>query len=154
MSAGRPRTRYVIQRQARASHGSALLETALVAPVLLLIVFAVIGIGRVTQARAGVAATARECARAAAHSGSKGEAAFNGYYRAGEAAAGYGLTNGTLLATLDLGRFAAGETVSCGVSYTAELSDLPLLGWARVTIASSGHERLALYRGDRDQQGP
>ena len=104
--------------------------------------------------RAGIAATARECARAAAQSGSKGEASFNGYYRAGEAAAGYGLTNGTLLATLDLGRFAAGETVSCGVSYTAELSDLPLLGWARVTVSGSGHERLALYRGDRDQRGP
>lgn len=133
----------------QASRGSTLVETALVLPLLLVIVVAVIGIGRVTQARAGIAGVARECARAAAQSGSQGEAAANGYYRAGETAAGYGLTNGTLLATLDLGRFAAGETVSCRVRYTAELSDLPLLGWTRVPLSHTGHERLALYRGDR-----
>jgi Flp pilus assembly protein TadG len=136
-------------RLGRGRQGSALVEVLLVVPVLMLILFGLIGVGRVTQARAAVAAVGRECARAAAGSWTRGEAAANGAYRAGEVAAGYGLTNGTLTTRLDLGGFRAGETVACGVGYTVELDDLPLLGWGRVDLASTGQERIAPYRGDR-----
>ena len=47
---------------------------ALVVPLLLLLAFGVVGVGRVGQARLGVSAVAREAARAAALADSPAEA--------------------------------------------------------------------------------
>ena len=54
------------------SRGEALLETALVLPLLLLLAFGVVGAGRVTQARLGVSAASREAARATVGRGTSG----------------------------------------------------------------------------------
>jgi len=129
-----------------AQGGQALVETALVLPVLLLLAFGVVAVTRVTQARMEVSAVAREAARAAALADGPGEATRRGLARGHEVATGYGLTNGSLEVTLDPGSFDRGASVRATARYEVRLGDLPLLGWARVSIAREHVERTDLYR--------
>ena len=128
------------------ARGSALVETALIVPVLLLLAFGVVGAGRVGQARLGVSAVAREAARAAALADSPAEAAARGVARGEEVASGYRLTNGSLRLSVDPGALARGGQVWAAAHYEVRLDDLPLLGWARVGVASEHLERVDLYR--------
>ncbi len=133
-------------RWARVQRGQALVETALVVPLLLLLAFGVVGVGRVVQSRMGVSAVAREAARAAALANDPTEARVAGLARAQEVAAGYRLTNGSLQVIVDPGSMARGSQVRAAVRYEVELGDLPLLGWVRVSLASDHLERTDLYR--------
>ena len=126
--------------------GQALVETALVIPILLLLAFGVVAVGRVTEAQMGVVAVAREAAREAALANSAPQAAGQGVTRGQQVAAGYGLSNGSLQLTVDAGGFSRGGTVSASAHYTVSLADLPLLGLARVTAGSTHLERVDLYR--------
>lgn len=129
-----------------AGQGQALVETALVLPILLVLAFGVIGAGRVTQARMGVDAVAREAARAAALASEPSTALSQGIARGQVVATGYGLTNGTLKLSVDVGPFQRGGAVQANASYTISFNDLPLLSWAQITVASAHAERLDLYR--------
>ena len=117
-----------------ARRGQALVEIAVILPVALLVVFVVNGVGRLIDGKLGVAAVARECARAAVLANGAGAAMANGYYRAGEVASGYGLDRGALNVLLSVGVFRDGDAATCVASYTVELSYLPLLdsAWASV----------------------
>jgi len=126
--------------------GQALVETALVLPILLFLAFAVIGVGRVTQARMGVDAVAREAARTAALASDPGVALDQGTARGQAVASGYGLTNGTLQVILDVGQFDPGSDVQASASYAVSLGDLPLLGWVQLPLVSTHVERIDLYR--------
>lgn len=138
MSGGRSRE----HRSGRARRGEALLEMALVLPLLLLLAFGVVGAGRVTQARLGVGAAAREAARAAVGARNAGA----GHERGIEVAHGYGLTNGSLDLLVAGGRFAPGGRAVGVARYTVGFGDLPLLGWARVTVRAEAWEAIDLYR--------
>ncbi len=133
-------------RWAVARRGQALLETALVLPVLLLLAFGVVGVGRVVQAQMAVSAVAREAARVAALAGTPSEASSRGVAHAQEVARGYGLTRGSLEVTVEPGDLARGSQVRSAARYDVALDDLPLLGWARVTVRSEHVERVDLYR--------
>lgn len=126
--------------------GQALVETALVVPLVLLLVFGVVGVGRLTQAQMGVSAVAREAARAGALASTAGEAAEWGTTRGRDVAAGYGLGNGSLDLRVDPGAFDRGGQVRASARYTVELEDLPLMNWVRVPVAGSHVERVDLYR--------
>ena len=126
--------------------GQALVETALVIPMLLVLAFGVIGVGRVTQAQMGVSAVAREAARAAALADDPAGAALAGFARGQEVATGYSLTNGSLRLTIDPGTMARGASVGATARYEVELGDLPLLGWTRISVSSTHLERTDLYR--------
>lgn len=128
------------------SRGQALVETALVLPLLLVLSFGVIGVGRVTQARMGVDAVAREAARAAAMSSDLGSALSEGTTRGQAVAAGYNLANGTLQLVVDVGQSDPGGEVQASAAYTVSFGDLPLLGWAQVPASSVHAERIDLYR--------
>lgn len=130
----------------RCQRGQALVEAALVLPLFLLLVFGVIGIGRIVQAQMGVSAVAREAARSAAMANDAPEAARRGLSRGDEVATGYRLTNGSLQLAVDPGTFLRGAEVSAAASYEVRLEDLPLLGWAHVTLDSSHVERTDPYR--------
>lgn len=132
-------------RYVRARRGEALLETALVLPLLLLLAFGVVGAGRVTQARLGVGAASREAARAAVGARNVG----TGRERGVEIARGYGLTNGSLELLVDGGGFAPGGRAVGVASYTVGFGDLPLLGWARVTVRAEAWEAIDHYRSAR-----
>ena len=126
--------------------GSALVEIALLLPLLLFLAFGVIGAARVTQARLGVSAVAREAARAAAQAQGPGQASANGYGRAREVADGYGLDNGSLRVMVDAGGFGPGDMIRTSATYEVTFRDLPLLGWGRVEVGSIARERIDLYR--------
>ena len=132
-------------RQGRLRRGQALVELALVLPVLLFLAFAVVGTGRIIQARLGVSAVAREAARAGAQAGAS-TAALAGYERGQVVAQGYGLTNGTLELAVSAGKFTPGGTVTSTVSYEVRFTDLPLLGWAQLRVSSEAREAIDLYR--------
>lgn len=126
--------------------GQALVEVALVIPVLLLLTFDVVAVGRVTDAQMGVSAVAREAARAAALANDPLEAASQGVTRGQEVAAGYRLGDGSLQLAVNAGNFTRGGTVQASARYTVSLGDLPLLGWAHITVGSTHLERIDLYR--------
>lgn len=129
-----------------AQRGNALVEVALVLPMLLVLVAGVLGVGRVVQAQMGVSAVAREAARAAALAENPAEAASQGVVRGQEVAVGYELTNGSLQIIVDPGSFARGAPMRASAHYEVALDDLPLLGWARVRVGSDHVERIDLYR--------
>ncbi len=143
------RTKLIVRRLGlgtRSQAGQALIETALVVPMLLVLALGVIGIGRVTQAQLAVSATAREAARAGALADDVGQAKERGRARGEEVAKGYGLTGGSFTLTVDPGSFERGGHVRASARYEVALDDLPLLGWARVPLASEHVERIDLYR--------
>ena len=126
--------------------GSALVEVALVLPLLLLLALGVVGVGRVIQARMSVSAVAREAARVAALAQSPGEAAEQGLAAGRAVAMGYGLTNGTLTVRVDPAALERGGAVHAWASYRVSLEDLPLMGWAGADVAAEHVERVDLYR--------
>ncbi len=130
----------------RDERGSALVEVALVLPLLLVLAFGVVGLSRVIQARMGVSAVVREAARSGALAQEPGEAVARGLSAGRTVAAGYGLTNGSLALNVDAGGFGPGGSVRASAGYTVSLGDLPLLSWASVTVASEHVERVDLYR--------
>lgn len=136
----------VPRRRMTAQRGQALVEAALVLPLLLMLAFGVIGVSRVTRAQMGVDAVAREAARAGALAGNPSDALTRATTRAQDVAAGYHLTNGSLRVTVDLGSFARGGDVRAAVQYTVSLGDLPLFGWLQVRVASAHVERIDIYR--------
>jgi TadE-like protein len=138
-----PRTSPLARTRER---GQAIVELALVVPVLLVLAFGVVGVGRVIQAQMGVSAVAREAARAAALANSPAQAAGDGMTQGREVATGYSLSNGSLQLEVDGGSLERGSTVAASAHYTVDLSDLPLLGWAHITVGSTHQERVDLYR--------
>jgi len=126
--------------------GQAIVETALVLPLLLFLAFGVVGVQRVLHAQTGVSAVAREAARVAALAGNPAQARETGEDRAQSVATGYGLTNGSLRVSLNPGAFARGGEVQVEVQYSASLDDLPLLGWVHVPVSSRHVERIDPYR--------
>ncbi len=136
---------WVIRRRV-GDRGQALVEAALVIPLLLSLVFGVVAVGRVVQAELGVVAVAREAAKAAAVAQTPAEALASGSARGRETARGYNLTDGSFGLSVDAGAFERGGQVRASAHYTVSLHDLPLLGWASVPLQSSHVERIDLYR--------
>ena len=135
----------------RCGRGSAAVETALVLPVLLLLAFGVAGAGRVVHAQSAVSAVAREAAASGAAASSPQEAVERASERGRAVADGYHLTNGSLALRIVPARFdrEAGDAVGVTARYELLLNDLPLLGWARVPVASTHVAYVDPYRSRR-----
>ena len=127
--------------------GQALVELALVAPLLLFLTFGVLAVGRVAQAHMAVSAVADEAAQAAALAGSPSEAVLNGLARGQQVANEYGLTGDALALSVDARDFRRGGEVRADASYTVRLDDLPLLAWARVPVTSTHLAPIDAYGG-------
>jgi hypothetical protein len=121
-----------------AGRGQGLVEAALVLPVLLLLVFAVLAVHRVAQGQFGVSAVARESAATGALADTPAEAYLVATRRGLEVAEGYRLTNGSLrLEIVPPPRGRGGEVVATA-RYELDFADLPLVSrWARLTISST-----------------
>jgi hypothetical protein len=126
--------------------GQALVETALVAPLLLTLAFGVVAAGRVAHGQMAVSAVARESARAAALADTAADARGRGAARGREVAAGYGLDDGSLDLRVEPGAFSRGGKVRTSARSDVSLEDLPLLSWARVPVSSEHVERIDAYR--------
>ena len=130
----------------RLERGQALVETALVTPILLLLAFGIVAVGRVSQAQLGLGAATREAARSGALAKDRDAAVLQGTARGAEIARGYGLTNGSLVVSVDASAFARGGRVRAAGRYEIDMGDLPLLGWARVPLESGHTEWIDAYR--------
>lgn len=135
-----------IGRRTQGESGQALVEAALAIPVLLVLVFGVVAVGRITEAKLAVQAAARESGRALAVAPSE-EQGINDAIDAAEAVAEtYGLDESRLVVGLDSGGFARGGTVSSEIRCTVSLTDLPLLGFVDLDVSATHSERIDVYR--------
>lgn len=126
--------------------GAALVETAVVLPVLLVLVFGIVMVGRVVQAQVAVQSVVREAGRTAALAPSADAGLTDGAARALAVAAGHGLSTEALEVGIDVGTFARGGVVEVEASYPVTLADLPLLGRVSVTVSGSHTQRIDVYR--------
>jgi hypothetical protein len=108
--------------------GTAAVELALVAPVLVLLLAAVVAAARVVDTKSAVLAVAREAARAASEAPDSAEARQAASERARQVAAGLGLDPRRLVISQDPGGFRRGEPYTVYVRYQVRLADLPALG--------------------------
>lgn len=129
--------------------GQALVETALVLPLLLTLAFGVVGISRLVHAQMGVSAVAREASRAAALATTPLQATLRGHERGQQVAAGYGLTDSSLRVVVDASDMSRGGWVRATVQYRVALHDLPLLSWLPITLSGDHAERVDIFRSRR-----
>ena len=130
----------------RGEAGQALVEAALVIPVLLLLAFGVVMVGRIAHAKVAVQAAAREAGRTLATAPSESEGVAAALESARSVAEGYGLSQSSLEVDVDSGGFQRGGVATAEVSYRVPLADLPLLDRVEVTVSSIHAERIDLYR--------
>jgi hypothetical protein len=132
------------------TRGQALLELALVVPVLLMLVGMTVLAGRVLQARAGIAAAGREAGRAYAESTGAGPGFTRAVSRAREVASGYRLAPGRFDVAIGDEGFARGGAVTVRTAYAVPVDDIPLAsvfaGGPSVTVRYDHRERIELYR--------
>jgi hypothetical protein len=137
-------------RRLGGSRGQALLELALVVPVLLLLVGMTVLSGRVLQARAGIAAAGREAGRVYAESTGAGPGFTRAVTRAREVASGYRLQSGRFDVAIGDSGFARGGVVTVRTAYAVPVGDIPLAsvfaGGSSVTVRYEHRERIELYR--------
>jgi len=130
----------------RGESGQALVETAIVLPVLLVLAFGVVMAGRVVHAKIAVQAAAREAGRALATAPSEEGGLTDADTAARSAADGYGLSADGLSVALESNGFARDGTVTATVSYDVGLGGLPFIGDLDVTVSSSHSENVEPYR--------
>jgi hypothetical protein len=128
------------------ARGQALVETALMVPLLVLLAVGTIGVGRIMYARMGLSAAAREAARAAtlAPLGQADRAERAGRDRGEEVARGFGLRNAVI--TVDANPMERGAMVAASAAYTLDPGDLPMLGWRPIRLESQHFEQVDRYR--------
>ncbi|MBE0611107.1 MAG: pilus assembly protein [Dehalococcoidia bacterium] len=135
-----------ITGEAHGESGQALVEAALAIPVLLVLVFGVVAVGRITETKIAVQAVARESSRALALAPSEEQGIADALTAGENVAGGYGLDGSRLTIDLDSGGFSRGGTVTSDVQYSVSLSDLPLLNLFDVEVGASHSERIDFYR--------
>jgi Nuclease-related domain/TadE-like protein len=114
-----------------ARSAQAIVELALVMPVLVSLVFGVVALSRIVQAHSAIVGIAHEVARAGALGSSAEDALRRMDMRTAEVSTGLGLDRAALQVTPDISRFSGVDgQVAAIAHYMVDLSDLPLVGWA------------------------
>ena len=132
----------------RNERGTAAVELALLAPVLLVLVAVVSGAGRMVETKSAVLSVAREAARAAAEAPNAAAAHDVAIATAQQVAEGLGLDPARLSIVQDPHGFARGAPYEVGVSYEVSMADLPGLGLlpGSVTLGAEHAELIDTYR--------
>lgn len=126
--------------------GSAVLETVLLAPVLILMLAAVVGGARVTLAHQRVDSASAQAARAASTAVSPGTATTVARTTAQAALSSGGQDCTRMTVSVDVGNFRPGGSVTVRVACIANLgSGVPGLSGQR-TITGSGSEVIDTFR--------
>lgn len=128
--------------------GSATVELAILAPVLVLLLLFVVTVGRLVLARQEVDAAAADAARAASIADSPGAAVQAASDAASGDLAGHGVTCSPFDASVDTSHFTPGGEVNVELRCTASLAGLSLLRLPGTeTLVSSATAPIDLYRG-------
>jgi Flp pilus assembly protein TadG len=127
--------------------GSATVELALLAPVLVLILLLVVAVGRLVLAHQEVDAAAADAARAASIATSPGSATHAAIDAASGDLTGERVTCSSFTTSVDTSRFAPGGSVSVEVRCVASLAGLSLLRLpGSETLVASSTAPIDLYR--------
>lgn len=128
--------------------GNAVVELAIVVPVLVLLMLFVVAGGRVTQARGDVYGAAGDAARAASLRGSPGAATAEATATARRSLADRGVTCAGLSVDVDTGALRPGGRVAVSVTCVVSLADLTGLGLpGSRAISASAAEVVDVFRG-------
>jgi Nuclease-related domain/TadE-like protein len=123
-----------------AQSAQALVECALILPLVLALLFGTVALSRVIQAQTAVVAVAHEAARAGSLAASGADAVARMRQRARLVAPGLGLDPQAVELEYDVSRFALdpGQVVAL-VHYPVDLHDVPLAGWAPPPVVHAEH---------------
>lgn len=130
----------------RSERGTAAVEMALLAPVLIVLVAAVVAAGRIVETESAVLAVAREAARTAADAPDAASAHIAATSTAAQVATGLGLDPSRIVVTQSAGGFGRGEPYRVSVSYELRLEDLPGLGALPGSFAVSAEHAELIQR--------
>jgi TadE-like protein len=132
----------------RSERGTASVELALLAPVLVVLVAVVTAAGRMVETKSAVLSVAREAARAAAEAPNAAAANDAAIATAQQVAEGLGLDPARLSIVQDPHAFARGAPYEVSVSYQVSMADLPGLGLlpGSVTLGEEHAELIDTYR--------
>jgi TadE-like protein len=132
----------------RRERGTAAVELALLAPVLLVLVAVVSAAGRMVETKSAVLSVAREAARAAAEAPNAAAAHDSAIATAQQVAEGLGLDPARLSVVQDPHGFARGAPYEVIVSYQVSMADLPGLGLlpGSVTLGAEHAELIDAFR--------
>ncbi|MDP9300840.1 MAG: pilus assembly protein [Actinomycetota bacterium] len=132
----------------RNERGTAAVELALLAPVLLVLVAVVSAAGRMVGTKSAVLSVAREAARAGAEAPNAAAAHDAAIATAQQVAEGLGLDPARLSIVQDPHGFARGAPYEVSVSYQVSMADLPGLGLlpGSVTLGAEHAELIDTYR--------
>jgi hypothetical protein len=123
-----------------AQSAQAMVEAALVLPLVLGLLFGTIALSRVVQAQTAVVAVAHEVARAGALASNPVDAADRMRRRVDLVAPGFGLDPHAVVLESDVSMFARdGGRVVATVRYTVVLGDLPIAGWIPAPAVRAEH---------------
>ena len=134
-------------RVAHREPADAMVELALLAPILGLLLAGLGALAVVVQAQLGLVAVAEGAARAATYASSPEQAVRLGQARGQQVGQGYALRNGSLAVTIDPTAFAPGGSVRAIAHYQLSASQVPLLGLAHLDLEQRHAEPVPRYRG-------
>ena len=126
-------------RAARDERGAAAIELVLMAPVLLMVLLLVVGLGRMADARQQIESVAADSARAASLERNTAQSAAAARAAAERSLGDAGLSCAGLDVNVDISDYQPGGQVQVTVSCTAQLRDVALSGLpgSKVFTASS-----------------
>ena len=129
------------RQRAPARHSAqALVEAALLLPVVLALVFGTVALSRLIQAQAAVVALAHEAARAGSLGASPADAVARMRRRVELVAPGLGLDPRGVELDWDVSTFARDPgRVVARVGYPVDLGDVPLAGWIPAPLVRAEH---------------
>ena len=127
--------------------GNAVVELAVLAPILGVLLAGLGAVAIVVQAQLGLVAVAEEAALAATYAADAGEAVSLGQLRGQQVGHGYALGNGSLVITMDASSFEPGGVVRATARYQFSASQVPLLGLAQLNLEQRHAEPVPRHRG-------
>lgn len=132
----------------RDQRGSAALELTLLAPVLMVILLFVVGLGRMAHARQEVEAVAADAARAASLERNTAMSARAARDAADRSLGDAGVSCAGLSVSVDLSSYEPGGSVTVTVSCRANLSDVAMAGFpGSRTFTATSRVPIETYRG-------
>jgi hypothetical protein len=138
-----------------ARSAQALVEMALVLPIVLALVLGTVALSRVVQAQTAIVAVAHEVARAGALGSTRTDALERMRARVAEVTPGLGLDSRLLEMRPDVSEFGRVDgRVVANVTYRIDLREVPVFGWAPPPVIHAQHiEWIDPYRGGIDDPG-